>query len=121
MFASEAERDDYFRTVIAPHAPFSFVVRDEWHNDEFMTGATVDLLVAGKVTHSEPFVCSSEDAPGPGFSSYGNGRDNNATTQALSYAWAWLDSVETPLDVRLAPFGLEWEREQFEEQERLYL
>lgn len=74
---------------------YSFVIRDEWDNGEFMTGATVDLLVVGVVTHSERFVCSSEDPYGP-LSAYGNGRDNHAGTQARSFAWAWLDSMERP-------------------------
>ena len=111
-FASHAEYLDHFRTVIAPSPAFDFLVRDEWDNGEFMTGATVDLLEAGQVVHTETFVCSSEDAPGPGFSAYGNGRDNHALTQALSYANSWLESVTTTLEERLAPFGPEWQREQ---------
>lgn len=92
-------------------ATWGFRVYDEWDNGEFLTGASVDLLERGKVVHTETFVVSSEDAPGPGFSAYGNGRDNHAGTHARSYAWAWMEARETPLEVRLAPFGPEWERE----------
>jgi hypothetical protein len=69
---------------------FDFRIRDEWDNGEFMTGATVDLIERGKVVHTEEFVASSEDDCGE--SAYGNGRANHASTQARSYAWAWIDS-----------------------------
>ncbi len=72
----------------------TFLIRDEWDNGEFMTGATVDLIEDGKVVHTEKFVASSEDAPGEAFSAYGNGRDNHAGTQARSYAWAWIETKE---------------------------
>lgn len=90
---------------------FSFQVRDEWDNGEFLTGATVDLIQDGEVVGTETFTASSEDAPGEAFSAYGNGRDNHAGTLARSFAWGWLESQETTPEERLAPFGLEWERE----------
>lgn len=99
-------------------------VRDEWDNGEFMTGATVDLLIGGRVIHTETFTASSEDAPSESFSAYGNGRDNHATTLALSYANAWVEAEERraeadrlgvhPLEIVFAPFGPEWQREQDE-------
>lgn len=113
MWASEQEAQDRF--LATTFATYDFRVRDEWDNGEFMTGATVDLIERGTVVHTEPFVASSEDAPGEGFSAYGNGRDNHALTQALSYAWAWVEASESPFEERFAPFGPEWEREQMEQ------
>lgn len=89
-------------------------VYDEWDNGEFLTGATVDLIQDGTVVHTEKFTASSEDAPSPSFSAYGNGRDNHATTLALSYANSWVESMTSTLEERLAPFGPEWQREQDE-------
>lgn len=37
-----------------------------------------------------------------------------ATEQAVSYARAWLDSMQYTLEERLGPHGLEWQREQRE-------
>jgi len=92
MWASADEVADLFHEET--FATYDFRIRDEWDNGEFMTGATVDLIVRGKVEHTETFIASSEDAYGPAFSAYGNGRDNHAGTQARSYAWAWLDCHE---------------------------
>jgi hypothetical protein len=100
-------------------AKFDFKVRDEWDNGEFLTGATVDLIEDGKVVHTEKFVLSSEDAPGPGFSAYGNGRDNHAGTHARSYAWAWLEAAERREEAdRLGvhPLELALEREELDEE-----
>lgn len=112
MWATLDECDAQFRD--GTFATFEFRVYDEWDNGEFMTGAKVDLIERGQVIHTEVFTASSEDAPGPAFSAYGNGRDNHAGTQARSYAWAWLEARETPLEERFAPFGPAWEREQYE-------
>lgn len=113
MFATGAEILDRF--LSETFATYDFRIRDEWDNGEFMTGATVDYYVRGRRVDTETFTASSEDAPGPGFSAYGNGRDNHALTLALSAAWSWIESCETPLEERLAPFGSEWQREQEEE------
>lgn len=111
-----ASADEIADRVEAETVPtYDFRIRDEWDNGEFVTGATVDLIVRGKVIHTETFTASSEDAPGPGFSAYGNGLDNHAGTLARSYAWAWLDGCERPLEERYAPFGEEWIREREEE------
>lgn len=113
MWASQNERDERFQDETI--ATYAFRVRDESDNGEFITCATVDLIERGRVVHTEQFYCSSEDAYGDDFSAYGNGRDNHATTQALSYAWAWLELREAGgIESVLAPFGPEWEREQME-------
>jgi hypothetical protein len=112
MWASLDEADARFQAETL--ATYDFRVRDRWDNGEFLTGATVDLYERGKVVHTETFVASSEDAPLGGFSAYGNGRDNHALTQALSYAHSWVESRETTLEERLAPVGPEWEREMAE-------
>lgn len=109
VWASEAEVKERFLDETV--ATYDFRVYDEWDNGEFMTGAKVDLIVRGKVVETETFTASSEDAPGPGFSAYGNGLDNHAGTLARSYAWAWLDAMVTPFEERFAPFGPEFERE----------
>lgn len=106
MWASEAEILDRFVGETIP--TYDFLVYDETDNGEFITTAKVDLIEKGKVVHTEPFVASSEDAPGPGFSAYGNGRDNHAGTLARSYAWAWIESMRTPFEERYAPFGAAW-------------
>lgn len=113
MYATQNERDEHFRD--RTFATYDFRLRDEGDNGEFLTFATVDLIERGRVVHTERFTCSSEDAYGPVFSAYGNGRDNHATTQALSYAWAWVESKQAGgIEGALAPFGPEWEREQQE-------
>jgi hypothetical protein len=117
-WASEAEKRERF--LSETFATYDFRVYDEWDNGEFLTGATVDLIERGMVVHTETFVASSEDAPGEGFSAYGNGRDNHALTRALSYANAWIESMETPFEVRFAPFGMEWERERAHEERMAY-
>lgn len=111
-YATEAEIQDHFSSVVAPFATYDFRVRDESDNGEFITSATVDLIERGLVVHTEQFVCSSEDAHGPTMSAYGNGRDNHASTQARSYAWAWVDSKLEPFEARFAPFGSAWQAEQ---------
>lgn len=78
-------------------------VYDEWDNGEFLTGATVDLIENGEVVHTEKIVASSEFESGLP-SGYWNGRGNHATTQALSYANAWVES-----DSRCARCGREKE------------
>ncbi len=94
MWASAAETlDRFFDTTFAT---YDFVVRDAWDNDEFMTGATVDLLVKGVVVETETFTASTEDPPDGSFSAYYNGQSNHAMTQALSYANAWVESMEHP-------------------------
>lgn len=109
MWASEEEiRDRFLDETVAT---YDFLVHDEHDDGEFMTTAKVDLIERGKVVHTETFACSSEDAPGPGFSAYGNGRDNNAGTHGRSYAWAWMDARETSFEERFVPFGPEYERE----------
>lgn len=111
-WATEQERQDHFLSTT--YATYDFRVYDEGDDGEFGTFAKVDLIERGKVVHTEEFWASSEFAPGPGFSAYGNGLDNNAGTQARSFAWAWLESQTTTLEERLGPYGLEWEREQLE-------
>lgn len=94
MFASATEAREQF--LATTFAAFDFVVRDVFDNGEFMTGATVDLIVRGRVVETRAFTASSEEAPCDGFSAYGNGRSNNALTQALSFANAWVDAMENP-------------------------
>lgn len=109
MWASQNEIDERFEETT--FATYDFLIRDEWDNGEFMTGATVDLIVKGQVVHTEVFTASSEDAYGEAFSAYGNGRDNHAGTQARSYAWAWIETQTTTWEERDAA---EWQREQDE-------
>jgi hypothetical protein len=95
MFTAPSAKESHM-----PVSSYDFQIRDEWDNEEFLTGATVDLIEDGKVVHTETFVASSEDAYGPAFSAYGNGRDNHAGTQARSYAWGWIESqTSTPEDL----------------------
>ena len=112
MYASEAEIQDYFATVVAPYATYDFRVYDEFDNGEFITTAKVDLIERGKVVHTEAFVASSEDAPFDSFSAYGNGKSNHAGTQARSYAWAWIETMTVPMEVR---WSAEYEREMSDE------
>ncbi len=113
-WATRAERDAEFNRLFVS---YDFRVYDEFDNGEFITSAKVDLIENGKVTHTEEFIASSEDAPGAGFSAYGNGRDNHAGTQSRSFAWAWIESRTTTLEDRLGPGGIEWQREQDERAE----
>lgn len=105
---AEEALDHFFATTLAI---YDFRVYDEFDNGEFVTGAKVDLIERGTVVATETFCVSSEDAPGDGFSGYGNGLDNNATTHALSCANSWVESRETPMEERFAPFGSEWQAE----------
>lgn len=91
LWASEAETIDRFHKETVP--TYDFRVRDEWDNGEFLTGATVDLIERGQVVHTKTFTASSEFAPGMS-SEYWSGNENHAMTQALSYAWAWIESKE---------------------------
>lgn len=109
LWSSQDERDSRLRDETV--ATYDFRIYDETDDGEFMTGAKVDLIERGKVVHTETFSASSEDAPGPGFSAYGNGRDNNAGTLARSYAWSWIDARESSFEERFEPFGVEFERE----------
>lgn len=101
MYATAEERDDYFRTIVAPHPTYDFRVYDVYDNGEFLTFATVDLIESGRVVATETFVASDEFGP-----------SETATRMATSYAVAWLESQEHTLEQRLGPFGIEWEREQ---------
>lgn len=56
MYATQDERDDHFRNTT--FATYSFRIRDEFDNGEFMTGATVDLIERGRVVHTETFTAS---------------------------------------------------------------
>jgi hypothetical protein len=93
-WATEAEVQERFERET--FSTYDFRVYDEDDNGEFLTFAKVDLIERGKVVQTEEFTASSEDAPGPAFSAYGNGRDNHAGTQARSFAWAWIESRENP-------------------------
>ena len=107
MWATYEETLERFRSET--HPTFDFRVYDEWDNGEFLTGATVDLIERGKVVRTEKFVASLEE---PGMeSAYWSGSSNHAVTQALSFAWGWVEARQTPLEDALAPFGSEWVRE----------
>lgn len=84
---------------------YDYRVRDIHDNGEFLTFATVDLLVDGKVEHTETFCVSGEDDP------------DDATRHAISYAQSWVESQLYTLEERLGPYGIEWEREQDERRE----
>lgn len=79
---------------------YDFEIRDSGDNGEFLTWATVVLLQDGQEVERHELWGSSEE-PGP-----------DAVQQASSLGCSWVESMETPLEVRLAPFGPEWEREQ---------
>lgn len=86
-----------------PSAPaeVDYRIRDRWDNDEFLTGATVDLIEDVVVVETESFTASSEFP-----------NDGDATAQAISFAVAWVESRTTTIEDRLGPFGIEWAREQ---------
>jgi hypothetical protein len=80
---------------------YDFNIRDIGGNGEFISWATIDLLVDGKVTETETFTGNHEEAPG-----------YSGQELAASYGIAWVESNMFTLEERLGPFGLEWEREQ---------
>ena len=80
-----------------------YQIVDRCHNGEFLTYAKLILINPdGSHAGTEEFHGSSE-FPG-----------EDAVTQAISSGRAWVDA-ELPLEVRCAPWGLEWEREREEE------
>lgn len=103
MWASQDEIVDRFHG--GTYAEYDFRIRDTWDNGEFMTGATVDLIERGEVVATETFTASSEDAPTM-TSGFWNGRSNHAMTQALSFAWGWIDT-RGGIEEALAPFASE--------------
>lgn len=104
MWATEAEAQEQFRA--ATFSTYDFRVTDIFDNGEFLTSATLELLERGVVVERREFVGSTEFEE-----SY---REGSAAVQAAAYAWAWIESRETPLEERLAPFGPEWQLEQEE-------
>jgi hypothetical protein len=85
-------------------AEYDFSVYDVADNGEFLTFATVDLLhvLNGRaVTLDTLRFSGSSEFPG-----------EDAATQAVSYALAWVEGQTFTLEERLGQYGLEWEREQ---------
>jgi len=79
-------------------------IRDVEDNGEFLSWATVDYIVDGKVIESETFCGTSEEPPG--YTGY---------ELAVSSAQSWWETQEYTAEERLGPFGLEWAREAREE------
>ena len=71
-------------------------------NDEGSTFATVRITFASGEVIEESFASWFDDMSEP------------ATVQAASFVAAFEESWHIPLEERLGPFGLEWEREQEE-------
>ena len=80
---------------------YNWKIRDVEDNGEFLSWATVDYIVDGRVVESETF-CGTSEQP-PGYTGY---------ELALSSASAWLETKTYSLEERLGPYGLEWQREQ---------
>lgn len=126
MWASYAEAMERFYSETFP--TFDYRVRDVGDNGEFGTWATLDLLERGEVVHSETFRCSSEFPPEM-TSMYGAGHENDAVAQAISRGVAYVEAEERraeadrlgvhPLELALAPYGPEWQREQMERYEEV--
>lgn len=72
-------------------------------NGEFLTFATLVLLEDGVEIRREDHIGNSEFPPG-----------DSATRLASSSGEVWVES-SIPMEVRLAPWGLEWERERMED------
>jgi hypothetical protein len=110
-WASEQEIREQFEATYAAPLARDFRVYDEFTNEEGSTGAKVDLIEHGVVVHTETFWRGFDDGPcSASDSAYGWG---GASSEARSYAWAWIESLD--VEVRLEPFGPEWQREQEEE------
>lgn len=82
------------------HADYRIVERGD--NGEFLTWARLALVVEDEVVDIVEFRGSSE-FPG-----------EDAVRQAVSYGEAFVETVETPIEERLGPWGVEWEREHAE-------
>jgi hypothetical protein len=105
MWATEAEaHQQWIDSTLPVSRGYDWRIRDIFDSEEFITGATLDLLHDGQVVETHEFVGSSEFAD----------NDGPAWVQATSFAAAWVESKEFTLEERLGPYGIEWEREQYE-------
>lgn len=102
VWASESETLARFRAETFD--TFDFRVYDVWDNEEFLTGAKVDLIERGRVVETKTFVGSSEFAEAYLL-------EGSASAQASSYAMAWVEAMSFSFEERLGPYGMEWERE----------
>ncbi len=84
-------------------AEFSFQLRDQGENGEFLSWATVDYLEDGVVVGSEDFLGSMEFAPG-----------YTGDQLAASAGHSWVEAMTYTLEERLGPYGLEYQREQYD-------
>ena len=82
-------------------AKYDWRIRDVEDNGEFLSWATVDYIVDGKVIESETFCGTSEEPLG-----------HTGYELAQSAAQSWWETQEYTIEERLGPFGLEWQREQ---------
>lgn len=78
------------------------ITSETWENDEGSTFATVTITFADGHVETERFASYFDDPV------------ESAVVQAASFIGAFEETQAYTLEERLGPFGIEWEREQYD-------